>query len=102
MFDHFAGTSYRVKLNGTMMTKAINENFNSLIGKWKFAKEQKSTYTVLVFQENSKARTRNYNLYQTFFTITEMMIMYTQLYQPFEILLFCVNEDFVKDTTEAY
>ena len=30
------------------------------------------------------------------------MIMYTQLYQPFEILLFCVNEDFVKDTTEAY
>ena len=45
-----------------MMTKAINENFNSLIGKWKFADEEKSTFTVLVFQENSKARTRNYNL----------------------------------------
>ena len=34
-----------------MMTKAINENFNSLIGKWKFAEEQKSTYTVWFFRK---------------------------------------------------
>ena len=53
MSDHFAYTSYRVKLNDTMMTKLINEKFNSLIGKWKFADEQKSTKTVLVFLEKS-------------------------------------------------
>ena len=30
------------------------------------------------------------------------MIIYTQFYQPFEILLFLANEDFVKYTTETY
>ena len=102
LFHNFAQTSYRITLKDTMMTKVINGIFNSILGKWRIADEQKSNATVLVLQEKSTADKRNYRLIRilsNFFTITEMMIMYDQSY---EILLFLDNKDFVKHTTVAY